>query len=186
MNHDRPSDPIPDSERNSVVAVYEAHDAADAAVRALRDAGVDPTKLSVVGRGVHTEDQVVGFYNRGREIRHWGSYGALWGGLWGWLVSGLFWVPGVGHVTAAGWIVWNLASAAGGAALGGGIGVIAAALKDVGVPDDVVPQYESALKADHYLVVVHGAAPDVESARRVLDDTAAARVDMYIRTSTAR
>lgn len=145
---------------------------------------MDPKKLSVIGRGVHTEDRVVGFYNNSKEIRHWGAYGALWGGLWGWLVFGLFWVPGIGHVTAAGWIVWNLATAAGGAAVGGGLGAVAAALKGVGVPDDVVPEYESALKADQYLVIVHGRAEDVESARRVLDGTAATRVDSHVTTAT--
>ena len=167
-------------ERNATVAVFDRHEAADAAVRALRDRGVDPAKLAVIGRGVHSEDRVVGFYNTGRQIKHWGAYGALWGGLWGWLVFGLFWIPGVGHVTAAGWIVANLASAAGGAAVGGGAGAIAAALRGVGVPDDAIPQYESALKADRYLIVVHGTAGDVEAAKAILDTTDATQVDLHV------
>ncbi len=184
MTDQDPLQALPESERNSVVAVYDRHEAADEAVRALRDAGVDPEKLAVIGRGVHTENRVVGFYNNAREIRHWGGYGALWGGLWGWLVFGLFWVPGVGHVTAAGWIVWNLATAASGAALGGGLGVVAAALKGVGVPDDVVPEYESALAADQYLIVVHGTPAEVDAARQALDGTGASRVDTHVRTTT--
>lgn len=171
---------VPEPERNSVVAVYRHHESADEAVRALRDSGIDPNRLSVVGRGVHREDRVVGFYNSGREVRHWGAYGALWGGLWGWIVFGLFWVPGIGHLTAAGWIVWNLAAAAGGAAMGGGIGAIAAALRSVGVPDDVVPEYESALRADRYLVVVHGTVADVERARDVLRGTDTERLDTHV------
>ena len=184
MNHEDPLRDVPDSERNSVVAVYERHESADESVRALKDAGVDPAKLAVIGRGVHTENRVVGFYNNAKEIRHWGAYGALWGGLWGWLVFGLFWVPGVGHVTAAGWIVWNLATAAGGAALGGGLGAVAAALNGVGVPDDVVPEYESALKADQYLVIVRGRPDEIDAARRVLDGTDATRVDSHVRATT--
>ena len=184
MNQDDPLRDLPDSERNSVVAVYDSHEAADDSVNALKDAGVDPQKLAVIGRGVHTEDRVVGFYNNAREIRHWGGYGALWGGLWGWLIFGLFWVPGIGHLTAAGWIVWNLAAAAGGAAVGGGFGAVAAALKGVGVPDDVVPEYESALKANQYLVIVHGPPADVDAARRVLDGTGATRVDAHLRAAT--
>ena len=175
---------IPETERNSVVAVYDHHDAADEAVRAIRDAGTDPAKLAVIGRGVHTENRVVGFHTNAGEIRHWGGYGALWGGLWGWLVFGLFWVPGIGHITAAGWIVWNLASAAAGAALGGGLGTVAAALKGVGVPDDVIPEYESALKADQYLVIVYGSPEEIDAARRVLDGTGATRVDAHVRTTT--
>jgi len=170
-------------ERNATVAVFDRHDAADTAVRALGDGGVDPTKLAVIGRGVHSEDRVVGFYNTGTQIKHWGTYGALWGGLWGWLVFGLFWIPGIGHVTAAGWIVANLASAAGGAAVGGGVGAIAAALRGVGVPDDAIPRYESALRADRYLIVVHGTADDVEAARAILNTTDATQVDLHVTSS---
>lgn len=170
-------------DRNATVAVFDRHEAADDAIRALRDSGVDPAKLAVIGRGVHSEDRVVGFYNTGKQIKRWGAYGALWGGLWGWLLFGLFWIPGVGHVTAAGWIVANLATAAGGAAVGGGIGALAAALSAVGVPDDAIPQYESALKADQYLIVVHGTAHDVDSAKVILDTTDATQVDVHGGTS---
>lgn len=176
-------DPTNTDTRNATVAVFDHHDAADAAVRALKDHGVDPAKLAVIGRGVHSEDRVVGFYNNGKQIKHWGAYGALWGGVWGWLLFGLFWIPGIGHVTAAGWIVANLATAASGAAVGGGIGAIAAALSGVGVPDDAIPQYESALKADRYLIVVHGTTNDVETAKAILDTTDATQVDLHLTTN---
>ncbi len=176
-------DPTITDTRNATVAVFDHHDAADAAVRALKDHGVDPAKLAVIGRGVHSENRVVGFYSTGKHIKHWGAYGALWGGLWGWLLFGLFWIPGIGHVTAAGWIVANLATAAGGAAVGGGIGAIAAALSGVGVPDDAIPQYESALKADRYLIVVHGTTNDVETAKAILDTTDATQVDLHLTTN---
>jgi uncharacterized membrane protein len=179
------SDPIvkdaPDfDERNATVAVFDRHEAADAAVRSLKDHGVDPDKIAVIGRGIHTDDRVVGFYNTGKQIKHWGAYGALWGGAWSWLLFGIFWIPGIGHVTAAGWIVFNLATAAGGAVLGGGVGAIAAALSGVGVPDDVIPQYESALRADQYLIVVRGTADDVEAAKATLDTSDASQVDLHV------
>jgi uncharacterized protein DUF1269/heat induced stress protein YflT len=173
---------IPEHERNSVVGVYGPHEAADEAVRALRDAGVEPRRISVIGRGMHSEERVVGFFDSGRRMMHWGGYGALWGGLWGWLVFGFFWVPGIGHLTAAGWIAWNLASAAGGAAVGGGLGAVAAALTSVGVPDDMVPQYESALRADRYLIIVHGSPDDVDRARAVLQNTQTERLDTYVKS----
>ena len=73
----------------------------------------------------------------------------------------------------------------GGAAVGGGIGAVAASLKGVGVPDDVVPEYESALKADQYLVIVYGPPADVDAARQILDRTAATRIDTHIHERTA-
>lgn len=33
------------------------------------------TSLSVVGKGYHSEEQVVGFYNAGDRIKFWGTRG---------------------------------------------------------------------------------------------------------------
>jgi len=83
--------------KNSVVAVFDDHAAAEAAVKKLSDASFDMKKLTVVGKGYHTEEKVVGFYNIGDRIKFWGTRGAFWGGLWGMLFGGLFLtVPGVG------------------------------------------------------------------------------------------
>jgi len=42
------------SATNSVVAVYDSHEQAERAVKALQLAGVDMKSLSIAGRGVHT------------------------------------------------------------------------------------------------------------------------------------
>jgi ribosomal protein S11 len=39
------------NEQNAVVAVYDTHQEAEAAIRELQHAGVDMTKLSVIGKG---------------------------------------------------------------------------------------------------------------------------------------
>ena len=54
---------------NSVVAVYHTHTEADQAVKELQRGGVDMHKLSIVGKGYHTDEQVVGYYNAG-EYKH--------------------------------------------------------------------------------------------------------------------
>jgi hypothetical protein len=46
---------------NSVIAVYDNHDSADDAVRALGKAGFNMKELSVIGKGYHSEEQVGGF-----------------------------------------------------------------------------------------------------------------------------
>ena len=46
-----------------------------------------------------------------------------------------------------------------------------AALAQIGVHKDHVIRYETALKADKYLVVVHGTAAQLEKARLVLKDS---------------
>src|SRR5271166_3506148 len=50
---------------DTVVAVFAEHQAADAAVKKLAEAGFEMKKLSVAGKGYHTDEQVVGFYNVG-------------------------------------------------------------------------------------------------------------------------
>lgn len=49
------------TKQNSVVAVYQTHTEADHAVKELQHGGVDLRKLSIVGRGYHTDEQVVGY-----------------------------------------------------------------------------------------------------------------------------
>ena len=64
---------------NAVVAVFKDHVAADEAVKQLQRSGFDMRKLSVIGRGYHTEEQVVGYYNTGDRMKLWGKWGAFWG-----------------------------------------------------------------------------------------------------------
>jgi hypothetical protein len=66
---------------NSVVAVFADHASAEAAVRKLADAGIDMKHLSVVGKGYHTDEKVIGFYNTGDRVKFWGRNGAFWGTL---------------------------------------------------------------------------------------------------------
>ena len=67
----------------TVVAVYETHKDAEEAVKALQGGGLDMKSLSVVGKGYETEEQVVGYYNMGDRMLHWGKLGAFWGAVWG-------------------------------------------------------------------------------------------------------
>jgi len=74
---------------NSVVAIYDTHEQAEHAVKEIQEAGVDMKSLSIAAKDMHTDEQVVGFYNTGDRIEHWGKVGAFWGGFWGlswWLV----------------------------------------------------------------------------------------------------
>jgi heat induced stress protein YflT len=68
---------------NAIVAVYSDHLQAELAVDQLKKIGFDMTKLSIVGKDYHTEENVVGYYNAGDRMKHWGKMGAFWGGLWG-------------------------------------------------------------------------------------------------------
>ena len=154
---------------NAVVAVFDTHPEADEAVRELQKSGFDMKKLSVVGKDYHTEEHVVGYYNAGDRMKHWGKLGAFWGGLWGLLFgAAFFWVPGVGPVLIGGPLVAWIVAALEGAVVVGGLSAVGAGLFSLGIPKDSIVQYESAVKAGKYVVVAHGTAQDVARARDIM------------------
>jgi hypothetical protein len=168
------------TESNAVIAVFADHQGAEAAVKKLADAGIDMKHLSVVGKGYHTDEKVVGFYNVGDRIKFWGKRGAFWGGLWGWLFGGVFMmIPVVGHVVVLGYLATMVISAIEGAIVVGGLSALGAALYSSGIPKDSVLAYESAVKADGFLVMAHGPAEEVARAKAILGTLSPSRVDLH-------
>jgi uncharacterized membrane protein len=151
------------------VAVYDHHSQAEDAVKALQRAGFDMKKISIIGRDYHSEEHVVGFLNAGDRAKVFGKWGAFWGGLIGVLFgSAMMFVPLVGHVIILGPLAATLVSGLEGAVLAGGISALAGALMSIGIPKDSVLRYETALKADKFMLVVHGDAKQIEQARELL------------------
>lgn len=157
------------SNPDSAFFVYDTHAAAEEAIRTLGQSGFDMKKLSLVGKGYHSEERPMGFYTTGDRIKAWGGTGAFWGGIWGLLLApAVFVLPGLGLVGMAGPLVATLVGALEGAVVVGGLSALGAALTQFGVPKDQVIKYEAALKVDKYLLVVHGSAEDQDKARSVL------------------
>jgi hypothetical protein len=149
--------------------VFNTHIEAQDAIQALHRSGFDVTQLSLIGKGYHSEEHPVGFYTAGDKIKSWGVTGAFWGGIWGLLLApAIFVLPGLGVVGMAGPFVATLIGALEGAVVVGGLSALGAALTQIGVPKDQVIQYETALKVDKYLLVVHGSAEDQARVREVL------------------
>src|SRR6202789_3559500 len=154
---------------DSVIAVYSDHNAAEDATKKLAASGFEMNNLSVVGKGYHSEEKVVGFYNMGDRVKFWGSRGAFWGGFWGLFLGGLFMtIPVVGHVVVLGYLAAVVAAGLENAVLVGGLSALGAALYSLGIPKDSVLQYESDLKADGFIVMARGSAEEAERAKTVL------------------
>jgi hypothetical protein len=160
------------STENSVVAVYHTHADADRAVKELQRGGVDMHKLSIVGKGYHTDEQVVGYYNAGDRMKYWGKVGGFWGGFWGLLFgSALFIIPGLGPILVAGPLVaWIVAGLEGAVELGA-LGALGAGLFSIGIPKDSIVKYETALKTDQFVLIAHGTAAEVAKAKEIIDST---------------
>jgi len=168
------------NKNDSIVAIYPSHLAAEAAVKDLQQSGFDMKKLSVVGSDYQTDQHVIGYYNAGDRIKAWGKTGAFWGGLWGFLFgSAFFWIPGLGPLMVAGplvaWIVGGLE----GAVVVGGLSAIGAALYGLGMPKDSVVRYETALKADKFVVIAHGSQEEVTKAKEIIARTQPETLDHH-------
>ncbi len=157
------------NKKNSCVSIYLTWQATERALGDLRKAHVDLKKLSVVGRGYHGEAHPIGFYNIGERMGYWGHENDFWSGVLD-LLSGaaFFWLPDFGPLTVFGSMVALLVRGLDGVAVGGGFTVFGAALYNMGIPRNSIQQYEQAVKAEQFLLIVHGQRDDVEQAFEIL------------------
>jgi uncharacterized membrane protein len=154
----------------TVIAIYDTHEQAEQTVKDLQRSGFDMTKLSIVARNPHAEEEVTGFYNTGDRMKLWGGLGAFWGGVWGLLFGAAFFaVPGLGPILVAGplvaWIVGALESAI----LVGGAGAVGAAFYSIGIPANSILKYELALKTDKFVLLAHGTSDEVLRAKNIIE-----------------
>jgi hypothetical protein len=159
---------------NNPCYVFNTHAEAEEAIQLLSRSGVDVKTLSLVGKGYHSEEHPIGFYTAGDRIRSWGGTGAFWGGIWGLLLApAVFVLPGFGLVAMAGPFVAALVGALEGAVVVGGVSALGAALAQVGVPKDQAIKYETAIKMDKYVLMVHGDTEQTQKARDILQSSKA-------------
>jgi hypothetical protein len=92
------------------------------------------------------------------------------------MAPAVFLMPGIGLVAMAGPLVATLVGGLEGAVIVGGLSALGAALTRIGVPKDQVVKYETALRVDKYLLIVHGTPEQQAQARSVLSDTRATAV----------
>lgn len=163
-----------------VMALFQTHEAADGAVRQLDASGVPLAAVSVVGKNYHSEDQPVGYFNAGDRARFYGKLGVFWGGLAGLLLgSGFFFIPLVGPVMVLGPLASIIVGGLEGAVLAGGVSALVGALTAVGVPKNSVIRYETAIKADQFLVTVHAQADEAARIQQLLGDAGGTEIESH-------
>ena len=168
------------TKNNAIVAVFTGHRAAEDAVRKLAKGGLDIKHFSIVGKGYHSEEKVVGFYNTGDRIMFWGKNGAMWGGLWGLFFGGIVMtVPVIGSVVVLGHLAAMVFAAVEGAVVVGSLSALGAAILSLGIPENSVIEYEDALKADGFLIVAHGPVDEMARAKAILETMQPARLDLH-------
>jgi hypothetical protein len=165
---------------SNVVAVYNSHTEAEQAVAKLSAASFDITKISIIGKDYHTEEKVVGYYSTGDRMKSWGGLGAFWGGIWGLLFgAGFFLVPGIGPVLVAGPFLAALIGGLESAVVVGGLSAVAAGLVSLGISKESAVKYEAEIKADKFVLIVHGTAEELERARTILAGTSPISIEKH-------
>jgi hypothetical protein len=168
----------------TISRLYNNHEDARAAVRALEDAGVAHGDISILASNAdnwYSPDRKVDTYpdrdldgrdDRAEAAGAGAGIGATVGGAAGLLAGlGIMAIPGVGPVVAAGWLVATLAGAAAGGATGGVIG----ALTQAGVGKEEADVYAEGLRRGG--AVVSARVPDADGPRlQTLMDRAAVNI----------
>lgn len=175
------------SRETLVISVFERREQAERLVEALIEDDFPMDRLSLLHRAGGSGDDPLGvvYRSEGERIRVWGQQGALWGALGGLLagLTGVFVLPGLGPLLAAGPIVDALAGALAGATLGGGgmagaaaLTGLTTALRGLRIPEHELEALEQAVQQGGYLVVLHAQASDAERWARRLRWAGATRV----------
>ena len=95
-------------------------------------------------------------------------------------------IPVVGHVVVLGYLASMVFYGIENAIVVGGLSALGAALYGIGVPKDSVIQYETAVKADSFLVMAHRPAEEVARAEAILGTLKPSRLDVHAGAKAAR
>ncbi|MFQ5642603.1 MAG: hypothetical protein ACE5FQ_02775 [Thiogranum sp.] len=156
-------------EKNSCVSIYPGSRLLEHALHELQGADFDLRQVSVVGKSCHVQGQAIGFGYTGEDIRFYGPRSDFWEEVWGLLTdAACVWLPGIGPLAAAGYIVTLMVRGQQGAGRAAGFSLPGAALYGIGIPRCSIDEYEQAIGAENYLLLVSGARHDVERACAIL------------------
>ncbi|MDD5330833.1 MAG: hypothetical protein PHX38_12595 [Sulfuricella sp.] len=166
-----------------LVGVYGNEAEAKRVVEQLIGRDYPMDQLSVLGRVHASGDDALGIYHAGagERMKVWAKQGALWGALGGLLAgaAGMFVLPPIGAVLAAGPIAEAIVAvlegaAVGGAAMTGAAAVthLATALRRIGIPEEKLDHLHQAIMEGHYVVVLHGKPDRIEQWKPLLGRSA--------------
>jgi hypothetical protein len=136
----------------TITGLFDTHEQAAEAVRALRDAGVRSEDISLVannaeGHAINDDDDVAEGAGAGAGI------GAILGGAGGLLAGlGVLAIPGVGPVIAGGWLLSTAVGAVAGAVVGGATGGLIGALTEAGISEAEAHTYAEGVRRGGTLV----------------------------------
>ncbi|VAW78094.1 hypothetical protein MNBD_GAMMA15-466 [hydrothermal vent metagenome] len=148
------------------IGVFDSEQKASRVIEKLIEEDFPADRLSLLRKTGGMGDDMLGlaYTDTADRVKAWGEQGVIWGALWGLLAgaTGLFVLPGIGPLLAAGPVVEALGGAIAGATLSGGamagaaaLSQLASALHRIGVPQSDIDKIHNAIEAGHYVVILH-------------------------------
>jgi cation transport regulator ChaB len=142
----------------TISAVFKEQSQVDNVIRRLLDRGVSRDHISVLGRNFQSETRIAGFITKRDVILGGLRTGALFGSLFGSILSlltgvGVLFIPFVGPIVAAGPIGALLLGAASGALAGSAGAGLVSVFTALGMPEDKAAVYQTRLQAGEFLVM---------------------------------
>ena len=143
----------------TITAIFTEENQVNKLIERLLKRGVSKDHISVMGKNFESQTRIAGFISKKDVILGGLRTGAIFGSLFGTLLSlltgvGVLFIPFVGSVVAAGPISSILLGAATGAIAGSAGAGLASVLTTLGMPQDKATVYETRLKAGEFLVMV--------------------------------
>ena len=171
----------------TITAVIQAEKQVDNIVRRLIDRGVPQDYISVMGQNFQSQTRIAGFITKKDVILGGLRTGAVFGSLFGSLLSlftgvGVLFIPFIGSVVAAGPITSVLLGAATGAIAGSAGAGLASALATLGMPQEKATIYETRLKAGEFLLMAE--VPAAKSGEYQLLIESAGGEEIHVTDST--
>jgi hypothetical protein len=161
----------------TISALFDDYTHAASAVRALRDAGVDSTDISIVANNAAGEIAAHGQVPAEGATTGAGV-GAVAGGGTGLLAGlGALAIPGIGPVIAGGWLLATAVGALAGAAVGSAAGSLIGALANAGVPEHDAHVYAEGVRRGGALVSVRAADDRAEAIADILGQAPGVDID---------
>ena len=167
--------------------LFYSRDEAEAAVRALRDAGYDMDRVSVIAKdkdgvgdvGGHKTTEEIG--NKADEGAATGALtGGALGGITGLLVGlGALAIPGIGPILLAGAEATAIATTLAGGAIGAAAGGLIGALIGLGIPEEKAKVYSDRVKGGSFLVIVNGTAAEISRAEAIMQNNGVEEFGIY-------
>ncbi len=142
----------------TISAVFKEEKQVNNVIRRLLDRKVPRDHISVMGRNFQAETRIAGFITKRDVILGGLRTGAIFGSLFGSLLSlltgvGVLFIPFVGPIVAAGPIGAVLLGAATGAIAGSAGAGLVSVLTTLGMPEDKATIYQTRLQAGEFLVM---------------------------------